>query len=131
MTYPVVVMDIELAGHAPSFTPADDIGWTNVYTSPGSGRISASHIASRVDRAELTGFAAYLGEHSADKAGVYSSPGIWSQIFGKGSAALIPHTYEWTCNDVTGSLGCRPAGWCLSGTRTCARFFGGVTARFR
>ncbi len=76
VTYPVVFMDIELPGHAPSFTPADDNGWTNVYTSPCSGRISASHIASRVDRAELNGSAAYLGEHSADKAGVYSSPGI-------------------------------------------------------
>ncbi len=28
VTYPVVFMDIELPGHAPSFTPADDNGWT-------------------------------------------------------------------------------------------------------
>ena len=131
VTYPVVFMDIELPGHAPSFTPADDNGWTDVYTSPCSGRISAHHIAHRIDRAELDGFAAYLAGHSADKAGVYSSPAIWSQIFGHGSAALIPHTYEWTYHDATSSLARQPAGWCLSGTRTCARFFGGVTARSR
>ena len=131
VTYPVVFMDIELPGHAPSFTPADDNGWTNVYTSPCSGRISDSHIAPEVDRAELNGFAAYLPGHSADKAGVYSSPAIWSQIFGNGSAALIPHTYEWTYDDDTSSLARQPAGWCLSGTRTCARFFGGLTAGSR
>jgi hypothetical protein len=131
VTYPVVFMDIELPGHAPTFTPADDNGWNTVYTSPCSGQTKAGHIAPRVDRADLDGFAAYLARHSADKAGVYSSPGIWSLIFGHRGAALIPHTYEWTYNDATSSLARRPAGWCLSGTRTCARFFGGVTARSR
>jgi len=131
VTYPVVFMDIELPGHAPAFTPADDNGWTDVYTSPCSGRIRAGHISHRVDRAEVDGFAAYLAAHSAEKAGVYSSPAIWAQIFGTGRLAQLPGTYEWTYNDTTSSLARQPDGWCLRGTSTCARFFGGVTARSR
>jgi hypothetical protein len=131
VTYPVVFMDIETPGHAPTFTPADDNGWTSVYTGPCSGRLSGGRVAPRVDRAEFNGFAAYLAGHSADKAGVYSSPAIWSQIFRNGTAASIPRTYEWTYNDDTSSLARRPDGWCLRGTTTCARFFGGVTARSR
>jgi hypothetical protein len=59
---------------------------------------------------------------------VYSSPGIWASIFGTGSAASIPNTYEWTYVGDTSSLAHHPSGWCLSGTRTCAQFFGGVTS---
>jgi len=128
VTYPVVFMDIEMPGHAPDFTPADDNGWKYAYTSPCSGRMGGGHIAHQVNRAELNGFADYLARHSADKAGVYSSPDIWPEMFGTGKAALIPHIYEWTYKDATRSLARRPDGWCLSGTRICARFFGGVTA---
>ncbi|HEU5386857.1 MAG TPA: hypothetical protein VFV73_13225 [Streptosporangiaceae bacterium] len=129
--YPVVFMDVELPGHAPTFTPADDNGWNSVYTAPCSGRARLGHIAPQVDRAELNGFAAYLTSHSRYKAGVYSSPAIWPQIFGHGAAAQIPRTYEWTYDAATASLARKPAGWCLAGTRTCAHFFGGVTARSR
>jgi hypothetical protein len=131
VTYPVVFMDIEVPGHAPKFTPADDNGWTAAYTSPCSGRVQVHHIPARIDRAEFNGFAAYLASHSRYKAGVYSSPAIWAQIFGHGSAAQIPHTYEWTYNDATASLAVRPGRWCLHGTQTCAHFFGGVTTRSR
>jgi hypothetical protein len=128
ITYPVVFMDIEIPGHAPSFTPADDNGWNTVYTSACSGRVKTRHIPASVDRAEVNGYAAYLTSHSRDKAGVYSSPGIWASIFGTGSAASIPNTYEWTYVGDTSSLAHHPSGWCLSGTRTCAQFFGGVTS---
>jgi len=128
VTYPVVFMDIEIPGNAPSFTPAQDNGWNTVYTSACSGRVKTHHIAAQVDRAELNGYAAYLTSHSKDKAGVYSAPGVWASIFGTGSAASIPNTYEWTYNGDTSSLAHHPSGWCLSGTRTCAQFFGGVTS---
>ena len=128
ITYPVVFMDIEIPGHAPSFTPADDNGWNTVYTSACSGRVKTHHIAASVDRAEVNGYAAYLTSHSKDKAGVYSAPSIWASIFGTGSAASIPNTYEWTYNGDTSSLAHHPSGWCLSGTKTCAQFFGGVTS---
>lgn len=131
VTYPVVFMDVELPGHAPTFTPADDNGWTSAYTSPCSGRVSVGHISHRVDRAELDGFAAYLTAHSPDQPGVYSSPAIWPQIFGTGRAALVPHLYEWTYHQATASVARQPVGWCLRGTATCARFFGGVTASSR
>ena len=42
--------------------------------------------------------------------------------------ALIPNTYEWTYQPFTSSLARPPAGWCLAGTATCARFFGGQTS---
>ncbi|HEY1641435.1 MAG TPA: hypothetical protein VGG35_12155 [Streptosporangiaceae bacterium] len=129
--YPVVFMDVELPGHAPTFTPADDNGWNNVYTAPCSGRIRRGHVAARVDHAELAGFSAYLAAHSGFKAGVYSSPEIWPMIFGRGRAAQIPHTYEWTYHQATASLARHPGRWCLHGTQTCARFFGGVTTRSR
>ena len=59
---------------------------------------------------------------------MYSDPGIWASIFGTGSAASIPNTYEWTYEPFTSSLAHPPLGWCLRGTGTCARFFGGLTS---
>jgi hypothetical protein len=68
--------------------------------------------------------------HSSFKAGVYSSPSIWPEIFGTGSAASLTNTYEWTYESFTSSLAHPPAGWCLTGSAsaTCARFFGGLTS---
>jgi hypothetical protein len=128
VTYPVLFMDIEIPGDAPSYTPAPDNGWNTVYTSSCSGVAKANYIPATVDRADVNGFAAYLTSHSAYKAGVYSAPSIWTEIFGTGSSASIPNTYEWTYQPFTSSLADRPAGWCLSGTSTCASFFGGQTS---
>ncbi len=125
LTYPVVFMDIEIPGYAPSYTPAYDNGWNSVYTSPCSGKVKISYIRPAVDRADFNGFANYLASHSAYRAGVYSAPDIWRSIFGSGAASLIPNTYEWTYQSFTSSLRHHPYGWCLSGTTTCARFFGG------
>ena len=99
-----------------------------MYTSPCSGIAKAHGIPTSVDRAVLNGFAAYLTSHSTYKAGVYSAPDVWAQIFGTGGDALIPNTYEWTYEPFTSSLAHPPYGWCLSGTSTCARFFGGQTS---
>jgi len=129
VNYPVVFMDIELPGNAPSYTPASDNGWKSVYTTACSGRVKQHSIPANVNRADLNGFATYLTSHSSYKAGVYSAPSIWSSIFGTDPAtANIPNTYEWTYNDLTSSLARHPDGWCLSGTGTCARFFGGQTS---
>lgn len=129
VNYPVVFMDIELPGNAPGYTPASDNGWKSVYTSACGGRVKQYGISANVNRADLDGFAAYLTTHSSYKAGVYSAPSIWSSIFGTDPAtANIPNTYEWTYNDLTSSLARHPDGWCLSGTSTCARFFGGQTS---
>lgn len=127
VNYPVLFMDIEIPGDAPRYTPASDNGWNSVYTSPCSGRVRIHHIPANVDRAEFNGFANYLTSHSAYKAGVYSAPGIWASIFGTGSYASIPNTYEWTYMASTRSLSHHPSGWCLAGTRICAQFFGGIT----
>ena len=128
LTYPVVFMDVEIPGNAPSYTPAPDNGWNAVYTSPCSGVVKTGFVAASLDRADLNGYAAYLTSHSSFKAGVYSAPDIWSSIFGTGSDSLIPNTYEWTYESFTSSLAHHPAGWCLAGTSTCARFFGGQTS---
>ena len=128
LTYPVVFMDVEIPGNAPNYTPADDNGWNSVYTSPCSGIVRTSFVPVAVDRADVNGFAAYLTSHSSYKVGVYSAPDIWGSIFGTGAASLIPNTYEWTYESFTSSLAHHPAGWCLSGTSTCARFFGGQTS---
>jgi hypothetical protein len=130
VNYPVIFMDIELPGNAPGYTPAPDNGWNSVYTSPCSGKVKQSYVASSVDRADLNGFAGYLSRHSSKyKVGVYSAPSIWSSIFGTNPAdASIPNTYEWTYNGLTSSLSHHPYGWCLSGTKTCAQFFGGQTS---
>jgi hypothetical protein len=123
VTYKVVWLDIEL----PEIAPAPDNGWNSVYTSPCSGKVRTGHIAPAMDRADVNGYEAYLTAHSSYVPGVYSSPLIWNQIFGTGKDASIRDTYEWTYTDGTSKLSRSPAGWCIPGTTTCARFFGGVT----
>jgi hypothetical protein len=121
VTYPVVFEDVELPGIA----PAPDNGWNSVYTSPCSGVVKSGYISADVDRAEFNGYADYITSHSKYKVGVYSSPSIWTSIFGTGSDASLTNTYEWTYNSDTSSLSRVPDQWCLSGTSTCADFFGG------
>jgi hypothetical protein len=125
--YPVVFADVELPGNAPGISPAPDNGWNSVYSSPCSGRVTTSYIAPAVDRADLDGFYAYLTAHSSYKPGVYSSPAVWADIFGTGSASMLTGTYEWTYTGDSSSLVHVPSGWCLQGTAVCAQFFGGVT----
>jgi hypothetical protein len=122
VTYKIVWLDIEL----PGIKPALDNGWNNVYTTPCSGKIKKAGIAASVDRAEVNGYEAYLTAHSSYLPGVYSSPSIWGSIFGTGSASNISGTYEWTYTDATSKLSKPPVKWCVLGTTTCARFFGGV-----
>ena len=125
VTYPILFMDIEMPGIA----PAPDNGWSKVYTSPCSGIVKPAGIPADVARAEFNGFAGYLTAHSHYKTGVYSEPGTWTQVFGTGSAAQIPNTYEWTYEPETANLGDAPRGWCLTGAAAqCAQFFGGVTS---
>jgi hypothetical protein len=122
ITYPVVWADIEL----PGIKPATDNGWNNAYTSPCSGVVKQQHILATIDRAEFNGYAAYITAHSTYKVGVYSSAGVWTSIFGTGTASKIPNTYEWTYEPETASLSAAPSGWCLSGGKgPCAQFFGG------
>jgi hypothetical protein len=127
VTYPVIFEDVEIPGIA----PAPDNGWNSVYTSPCSGRIKQNYIATSVDRAVFNGYANYITSNSNYKVGVYSSPGIWTSIFGTGTDSLIPNTYEWTYIDDTSSLSRVPSGWCLPGTSTCAKFFGGQSSSSR
>ena len=126
VTYPVVFMDIELPGVAPAF----DNGWEDVYSSPCSGQVKHHGLPVALDRADFNGFWSYIGTHSGYKVGVYAAPAIWTQIFGTGSAASIPHTYEWTYEPETTSLAEAPPGWCLK-SGGCAEFFGGVTRSSR
>jgi hypothetical protein len=70
----------------------------------------------------------YLTSHSTYHAGVYSAPGVWKSIFGTGTSSILSNTYEWTYTGDTSSLTHHPVGWCLSGTTTCAQFFGGRTS---
>jgi len=121
--YKVVWMDVEFPGIA----PATDNGWNSVYTSPCSGVKKQSSIPAAVDRADFNGFANYIAAHSSYKVGVYSSPGVWSSIFGTGTVASIPNTYEWTYEPETASLSNAPYGWCLK-SGGCAQFFGGQTS---
>ena len=124
INYPVVWADIEL----PGITPAPDNGWNSVYTSSCSGKVKQSSVSASLDRSEFNGYAAYITAHSKYKVGVYSSPSVWSSIFGTGSLAAIPNTYEWTYEPETASLGNAPVGWCLNhGSGSCAQFFGGQT----
>jgi hypothetical protein len=129
VTYPVIFMDIELPGGPSDYTPAPDNGWNSVYTSPCGSVVKSDFVAASLDRADLNGFADYVASHSSYKVGVYSAPSIWSSIFGTGSDASIPNTYEWTYESFTSSLAHPPLGWCLTGSAssTCASFFGGVT----
>jgi hypothetical protein len=122
--YPVIWADIE----TPEIAPAPDNGWNNVYTSLCSGKVRQAGIPAAVDRAEFNGFAAYITSHSKFKVGVYSSAPVWTSIFGTGSAASIPNTYEWTYLPATRSLSAAPSGWCLRGSSTCAKFFGGQSS---
>jgi hypothetical protein len=124
--FPVVFADVELPGSAPGISPAPDNGWNAVYSSPCSGKVSKNFISPAVDRADLDGFYAYLTSHSSYKPGVYSSPAIWGQIFGTGSAATLRGVSEWTYTGDTSSLAHPPSGWCLRSTSVCAHFFGGV-----
>ncbi len=123
VTYPVVWADIEL----PEIAPAPDNGWNSVYSSPCSGRVVQGFVPVSLDRAEFNGFAAYIRTHSKYKVGVYSSPQVWSSIFGTGPASSIPNTFEWTYWTETANLSDAPAGWCLRGGAGCAQFFGGQT----
>jgi len=127
VTYPVVFMDVEIPGDAPDYTPAPDNGWNSVYTSACSGVVQTGYVPASLDRADINGFAAYLTTHSSYKAGVYSAPGVWTSIFGTGTASLIPNTYEWTYVPATASLSDAPSGWCLK-SGGCAQFFGGQTS---
>jgi hypothetical protein len=121
--YPVIWADIERPGTA----PAPDNGWKNVYTSTCSGTVKQTGIPAAVDRAEFNGFRTYITSHSTFKVGVYSSVHDWTTIFGTGTDASIPDTYEWTFQPATTQLSAAPSGWCLHGTSTCAQFFGGQT----
>ncbi|MGA2825855.1 MAG: hypothetical protein ABSF03_07015 [Streptosporangiaceae bacterium] len=120
--YRVLFMDVELPGVA----PAHDNGWNSVYTSACSGVTKASYIPANVDRADFNGFYDYENAHGYTP-GVYSEPGIWASIFGTGTASQIPNVDEWTYEPETTNFAAAPVGWCLKGTSTCARFFGGVT----
>ena len=124
--YKVVWMDVEL----PGIKPALDNGWNSVYTSPCSGVKKQSSVPAAVDRADFNGFASYIAAHSSYKVGVYSSAGVWSSIFGTGSAASITSTYEWTYEPETTNFGNAPYGWCLK-SGGCAQFFGGQTSASR
>jgi hypothetical protein len=124
VNWPVMWADIELPGIA----PAPDNGWNSVYTSPCSGKVKQDYVLASVDRAEFNGYASYITSHSKYKVGVYSAAAVWTSIFGTGTAASIPNTYEWTYEPETASLSKPPAGWCLRGTKTCAVFFGGQTS---
>jgi hypothetical protein len=124
VTYPVVWADIE----EPGIAPALDNGWNEAYTSPCSGVAKQLHTPAAVDRAEFNAFATYITTHSKYKVGVYSSAPIWANIFGTGTAAQIPNTYEWTYLPETSHVSQAPIGWCLRGTNTCAQFFGGQTS---
>ncbi|MFL6136312.1 MAG: hypothetical protein ACJ74O_00725 [Frankiaceae bacterium] len=127
VTYPVIWMDIELPGDAPSYTPAPDNGWNSVYASPCSGRVVQSFVPARLDRATFNGYWDYIKQRTHFVPGVYSAPDVWTSIFAGTSYGSIPGTDEWTYQPFTSKLSDPPYGWCLRGTSTCARFFGGVT----
>jgi len=76
----------------------------------GEGVLRPGHLWTGAD---FNGFAAYITAHSSYKVGVYSSAGIWTSIFGTGSAASIPDTYEWTYEPETTDFATpRTAGAC-------------------
>ncbi len=117
-------MDVELPGST-AFGPVADNGWNVAYASACSAR-PVGQVPATLDRAELAGFAGYVRAHSGLEVGVYSSPLVWPAIFGAGPQAVVHGLLEWTYTGATSSLGRRPSAWCLPGTTTCARFFGGV-----
>jgi hypothetical protein len=124
--YKVVWMDIEL----PGLSPAPDNGWNSVYTSACSGVVRQSSVPASLDRADFNGFFDYVTAHSSYQVGVYSTASVWTQIFGTGTYAQIPNTYEWTYEpETTNYTGAAPSGWCLNhGSGLCAQFFGGQTS---
>jgi hypothetical protein len=124
--YKVVWMDIEL----PGLSPAPDNGWNSVYTSACSGVVRQSSVPASLDRADFNGFFDYVTAHSSYQVGVYSTASVWTQIFGTGTYAQIPNTYEWTYEpETTNYTGAAPSGWCLNhGSGACAQFFGGQTS---
>jgi hypothetical protein len=124
--YKVVWMDIEL----PGLSPAPDNGWNSVYTSACSGVVRQSSVPASLDRADFNGFFDYVTAHSSYQVGVYSTASVWTQIFGTGTYAQIPNTYEWTYEpETTNYTGAAPSGWCLNhGSGPCAQFFGGQTS---
>lgn len=121
----VLWMDVELPGST-VFDPVPDNGWNVVYSSTCSRR-AVGQVPATLDRAELDGFAGYVRAHTSVGVGVYSSPLVWPAIFGAGPQATVHHLLEWTYTDGTASLDRRPEAWCLDGTATCARFFGGMS----
>jgi hypothetical protein len=129
VTYPVVWADIEF----PGIEPAPDNGWNAAYTGPCSWHVRPghAHTPASVDRAEFNAYASYITGHSSYKVGVYSSPGVWTSIFGTGTASRIPNTYEWTYESLTSHLSDAPSGWCLRGGAGCAQFFGGQSSSSR
>jgi hypothetical protein len=64
---------------------------------------------------------------------VYSSASVWASIFGTGSDAQIPDTYEWSYEpETTQYSSAYLYGWCLDhGVGPCAQFFGGQTSASR
>ena len=123
VTYPVVLMDIELPGVAPAL----DNGWDTVYTSPCSGQVKHAACPARWTGPTSTGSSTTSPRTPATSPGSTPPPGMWNSIFGTGSAASIPHTDEWTYEPETASLANAPSGWCLK-SGGCAQFFGGVTS---
>ena len=122
-------MDIELPGDAPNYTPAQDNGWNNVYTSTCSGKIKTVGVAASLDRADLNGYASYLTAHSSYTPGVYSVPADLELTSSAPAAPRPSRTIdEWTYTDGTRNISPPPIGWCVPGTLTCAHFFGGVTS---
>jgi hypothetical protein len=121
--YTTIWMDVE----EPGISPAPDNGWNDVYTSTCSGQVKQAGIPAALDRATFNGYWDYIEAHSKYTPGVYSSPAVWSDIFGTGSAASIPHTQEWTYEPETTNLSDAPSGFCLGRSAGCATWFGGVS----
>ena len=93
----------------PNYTPAQDNGWDNVYTSTCSGKVKTPFVAAALDRADLNGYASYLTAHSHFTPGVYSSPSVWDSHLRHRQRLAIPTTYEWTYTADTSSSRHPPA----------------------
>ncbi len=128
VTYPVVFMDIELPGVAPAF----DNGWNRTSTARRAADRCAKPAACRRrwTGPTSTGSGATSSPTPATRWGSTPPRRSGHQIFGTGSAASIPHTYEWTYEPETASLAASPAGFCLK-SGGCAQFFGGATTSSR
>ncbi len=129
VTYKVVWMDIELPGDAPNYTPAQDNGWNNVYTSTCSGRI------------KTVGCGGVPGPGRPERVRVVSHRALVLHAGGVLLAAdleldlrhrqRLVHPTASTNGPTPTAPGTsrrpRSAGACRS-TSTCAHFFGGVTS---